>query len=432
MFFKTPDSERKNPRAHVQLSGAAQTQTALYARISLNCSFSWARIHKSFRNTGATMSVRVCMRVRMHNVDARACVQKLQSKPWNQTCRAYAHIRTYVHTHINTYTHTYMHTYIHAYIRACIHAYIHTYTYTRTDTCIHTYIYTYIHTHTHAYAHTYMHTYIYTYIHTYMRTWIYTYIHTYIHTHAWRVSAAKLAVEADHKRLPSLHMHTHTYMQAYIHTYTHTHMIHTHVLCIHTYIHTYTHTIHTYTHTIHTHIHKHIRYIHTYIMTYDTYIQIAHRRRRASRWKSFRALLSRYCAIRQSSIAWRTAEAYSSLAMLVQAINLLSRYCAIRQSSIAWRLRRIMLCKLKCFVFELAGQKRTRSDSAVQSQTFRQNFIWNANVSERENRFPLISACQLKCKALYEYVLSRYCAVRQSSITWQLASHVRARPGNIC
>ncbi len=55
---------------------------------------------------------------------------------------------------------------------------------------------------------------------------------------------------------------------------------------------------------------------------------------------------------------------------------------------------------IKCFAIELAGQKGTWCNSVVQIKAFWEKFILNTNVSERENRFALFSAGQLKCKAL--------------------------------
>jgi hypothetical protein len=46
--------------------------------------------------------------------------------------------------------------------------------------------------------------------------------------------------------------------------------------------------------------------------------------------------------------------------------------------------------KVLCVWF--CREKRMRFDSAVQSKAFREIFIWNANVSERQNRFALFSA----------------------------------------
>jgi hypothetical protein len=51
---------------------------------------------------------------------------------------------------------------------------------------------------------------------------------------------------------------------------------------------------------------------------------------------------------------------------------------------------------VKCFAFESAGHKRTRSDFAFQSKAFGETFMYNANVSERENRLALLSGGKLK------------------------------------
>ena len=63
--------------------------------------------------------------------------------------------------------------------------------------------------------------------------------------------------------------------------------------------------------------------------------------------------------------------------------------------------RRLEFVDIKCFAFELAWAKRTRTDLPVQREAIWEKLILNSNVSERENCLALFSARPTQTRALY-------------------------------